>query len=47
MKKQEKINYILKNAKNRSDIIIYNPNNLKNWLEKQTDDYIDELYEMI
>lgn len=47
MTKKDMIKYILKNAKKNNMIIVYNPNNLKAWLEKQTDDYIQELYEMI
>lgn len=48
MCKKEMIKYILKNAKKNDMIIIYyNPNNLKSWLEKQSDNYIEELYEMI
>lgn len=47
MTKKQKINYILKNAKNNENIIVYFPKDLKNWLENQTDAYIDDLFEMI
>lgn len=47
MTKKEKINYILKNAKNNENITIYFQNDLKEWLENQTDAYIDELFEIV
>lgn len=47
MLKKDKVNYIIKNIKNNNTIIVYIPENLENWLNKQSDDFINSLYELI